>query len=111
MTQLNCTVASCRYNEDSCCCKDGIMVEGKSATTSGETCCGSFAEKTSDMVKNYTGEPKKATDVSCKAEKCVHNENCQCKASGIDVAGRNACCCSETECGTFCCGQYRVFHE
>lgn len=104
MTQLNCTVASCRYNEDSCCCKDGITVEGKSATTSGETCCGSFAEKTSDMVKNYTGEPKKATDVSCKAEKCVHNENCQCKASDIDVAGRNACCCSETECGTFCCG-------
>ena len=44
MTQLNCSVRNCNYNEDALCCRDQIKVEGSSATASNETCCGSFAE-------------------------------------------------------------------
>ncbi len=103
MTQLDCSVVNCRYNEDSCCCRSGITVGGSSATASNETCCGSFAEKTSSTASNSVGEPEKPTEVSCEAKKCVYNEDCECTASGIGVAGSNACCCGETECGTFRC--------
>ena len=40
MTQLNCSVRNCNYNEDALCCRDQIKVEGSSATASNETCCG-----------------------------------------------------------------------
>lgn len=103
MTQLSCSVASCRYNEDDCCCRNEIMVNGQSATSSQETCCESFEERTANSVSNRTGSPEKETEIGCKAKKCVHNENEQCSASGIGVSGRSACCCSETECETFQC--------
>ena len=105
MTQLNCSVRNCNYNEDALCCRDQIKVEGSSATASNETCCGSFAEKRTRSASNRVQEPDPATEVSCKAEKCIYNENEKCGASGIGVAGSNACCCGETECGTFSCKQ------
>ena len=103
MTQLDCSVRNCKYNEDNCCCKENIQVDGSSARQSNETCCGSFVEKGTTSVSNSTLEPKKPTNVDCKAEKCHYNENCKCHANRIDIQGSNACCCGETECATFCC--------
>lgn len=103
MTQLNCSVRSCHYNEDALCCRDHISVEGSSATASNETCCGSFHEKRSRTASNRLQEPNPATEVSCKAENCMYNKNEKCGALNIGVAGSNACCPGETECGTFCC--------
>lgn len=103
MTQLDCSVTNCKYNEDHCCCKDNIQVDGRTARTSNETCCGSFVERTTDAVSNSNLEPKKPTNVECKAENCNYNENCKCHANSIDIQGHNACCCGETECATFCC--------
>ena len=35
MTRLDCTVTSCLYNKERCCCKDNIEVEGSHARHSG----------------------------------------------------------------------------
>lgn len=45
MTKLDCNVVSCSYNDDNCCSRQDILVEGTQAKTSSETCCGSFAPK------------------------------------------------------------------
>ncbi len=103
MTQLVCSVKNCKYNENNCCCKENIQVAGSSARKSNETCCGSFVERGITSARNSTLEPTKATNVECKAEKCRYNENAKCHATNIDIQGKNACCCGETECATFCC--------
>lgn len=103
MTQLRCSVRSCHYNEDALCSREHITVEGSSAKSSNETCCGSFHEKSSRSASNRTKEADPATEVSCKAENCTYNKNEKCSASDIGVAGSNACCQGETECGTFYC--------
>ena len=38
MTRLDCTVNSCLYNKERCCCKDNIEVERQDARHSRETC-------------------------------------------------------------------------
>ena len=78
MTRLDCTVTSCLYNKERCCCKDNIEVTGDHARHSRDTCCISFRE-------------------------CTFNENCHCQAKHISVAGGAACDCRETECATFRC--------
>lgn len=103
MTNLDCSVRNCRYNEDNSCCKKHIEVDGLSANTTNETCCGSFVERSSDSVTNSISEYSKETAVQCKAKDCIHNESRECKAESIDISGRSACCCGETECSTFEC--------
>ena len=40
MAYLDCSVKSCTYNnEDGCCCKGDIQVEGREATEAQSTCC------------------------------------------------------------------------
>ena len=63
MTKLDCTVTNCFYNDDKCCCKGDIMVEGEEARESGSTCCGSFVEKKSSTAKNSVSQPKKDIEV------------------------------------------------
>lgn len=103
MTRLECTVTNCFYNNDKCCCKGDIMVEGKEAKTSQATCCGSFKEKKSDTASNAVNQPKKDIEVDCQACNCVHNKDRKCAADHIGIAGQNACQCQETECMTFSC--------
>ena len=46
MVYLDCSVKSCTYNnEDGCCCKGDIQVEGREATEAQSTCCGSFKDR------------------------------------------------------------------
>lgn len=40
--QIDCKAHDCAYNEDCNCTADAIQVEGGSAQTSRETCCGTF---------------------------------------------------------------------
>ena len=44
MTQLNCSVTSCLYNQDHYCSKDDITVGGSNAKRTSDTCCESFRE-------------------------------------------------------------------
>lgn len=51
MRALDCNVVNCEYNGNNRCMKDDVHVEGRNATESRETCCGSFRQK-SDCCKN-----------------------------------------------------------
>ena len=103
MTRLDCTVTSCLYNKERCCCTDNIEVTGDHARHSRDTCCISFRERTADGVRSSVDIPTKNTDVICQAVECTFNENCHCQAKHISVAGGAACDCRETECATFRC--------
>ena len=105
MTNLDCIVTNCVYNDDKCCCKGDIEVKGENAKNTAETCCGSFVEQKKDLKNYAVGEPSKQIDVSCEACKCVFNEDYKCSADHIGIAGRDACSCGETECASFRCGE------
>ena len=55
MTQLNCSVTSCLYNQDHYCSKDDITVGGSNAKRTSDTCCESFRER-NGSVCNSTGQ-------------------------------------------------------
>lgn len=102
MTKLDCNVVNCSYNGDNCCKRNDIHVEGIQAKTQSETCCGSFAPKGCGS-SNSVGEPEKDTNVLCDACDCRYNENKNCTAGHIGIAGGHADSCRETECGSFSC--------
>ena len=104
MTNLDCTVLTCVYNKDRCCCRDNIKVEGGHAKHTRDTFCDSFRERT-DSFQNAAdcGCPAKPTEVQCEVTDCTFNQQCKCHASHISVAGSNACDCKETECASFRC--------
>lgn len=103
MTKLDCTVTSCLYNKDRCCCKDNIEVEGGGARHSRDTCCASFRERSAGSVRSSVDIPVKNTEISCRAVECTFNEECRCQAKHIGIAGGAACDCKETECASFRC--------
>lgn len=102
-TYLDCYVTSCVYNGNRCCGKGDIVVEGKDARENRDTCCGSFKERKSNQPVNSTVSLTKDIEIVCEACSCRFNENKNCKAEHISVAGANACECSETECASFDC--------
>ena len=98
MTLLDCAVTGCAYNEDRCCCKGNIKVEGSEAVHQNETCCGSFVERGEKSCGcNVKEHESKKIDVACEACNCTFNENKKCSADHIGIAGGNACSCGETE--------------
>lgn len=103
MTRLDCTVDSCLFNCERCCCKDNIQVEGDKARHSRDTCCVSFRERRGDMTLSGANVPTKNTDVTCLAEECTFNKNCHCQARHIGIAGGSAITCRDTECASFRC--------
>ncbi len=101
MPRLDCSVVNCKYNEEHGCVRNNISVGGAGAKSSGETCCDSFEERRGDTFTNSFREPSLNVDIRCEAKNCVHNDACSCHADKIDVEGRNACRCEQTDCGTF----------
>ena len=71
MAYLDCSVKSCTYNnEDGCCCKGDIQVEGREATEAQSTCCGSFKDRgTNGAACNALKDVSKEIDVACEAMK------------------------------------------
>lgn len=103
MTFLDCTVTGCVYNADRCCCKGDILVEGKNAERTEETCCGSFKERGSDSSQNAVGRMSREIEVACEACGCIYNKDRECTAEHIGIVGNHACTCGETECSSFRC--------
>ena len=105
MAYLDCSVKSCTYNnEDGCCCKGDIQVEGRDATEAQSTCCGSFKDRgTNGAACNALKDVSKEIDVACEATHCRFNENEKCQADHIGISGAGACTCGETECASFEC--------
>jgi hypothetical protein len=102
MTKLDCNVVNCSYNEDNCCKRTDIRVEGSLAKTPSETSCGSFAPRGCGCA-NSAGTAEKNTQVACDACECKFNRSRECSASHIGIAGGHADSSRETECGSFSC--------
>lgn len=102
MTQLDCNVVNCFYNADNCCSRGDIQVEGESAKTPSETCCGSFTSRDCGCGNCHTTGTKDTT-VKCDACECMYNDDHACTAGHIGIAGGLADTSSKTECGSFAC--------
>ena len=100
-TYLDCYVTSCVYNANRCCSKGDIVVGGHEAKVNGETACASFKERKADQTMNAANSMSKDIAIICEATNCRFNENKNCKAEHISIAGGNASASSETECASF----------
>lgn len=100
-TYLDCYVTGCVYNANRCCGKGDIVVEGKNAMTTNETACDSFRERKCDSVSNMANSLTKDIAIVCEATNCRFNEDKNCKAEHISIAGGNASTSTETECASF----------
>lgn len=100
-TYLDCYVTSCVYNANHCCGKGDIVVGGHEAKVNGDTACSSFKERKSDSLKNSTNSLTKDIAIICEATNCRFNENKNCMAEHISIAGGNANSSTETECASF----------
>lgn len=94
MSNLGCSVRSCGNNCSGLCSLSSIDVSGGSAKSSSETSCSSYrpASGASNSVNEASASP--ATNISCKACNCKHNDNYRCSADSvtIDNYGDNAGC-------------------
>lgn len=101
MTKLDCSVTGCMHNAENCCCKNTILVEGKTAQDKCDTCCGSFDEKKGGTFRNLFKTPESRLEVECEATNCVYNTDRRCSAEHIGIAGGNATVSMQTECSSF----------
>lgn len=103
MAELKCTVESCTYNKEKLCCKGDIMVGGKHADKTEDTCCESFVQK-KEGRDSYTSSLNHASgmiSIDCEAVKCLYNSNYKCVAERVDIKGGQACDSKGTACATF----------
>jgi hypothetical protein len=89
MTALDCSVSTCGYNSDRCCCRSQIDVKGTKADHNDDTCCGSF-RKESDEFQNSVRTPNENLSISCEAANCIYNDAKICNAEHIDISGTSA---------------------
>ena len=87
MTKLDCSVTGCMHNAENCCCKNTILVEGKTAQDKCDTCCGSFDEKKGGTFRNLFKTPENRLEVECEATNCVYNTDRRCSAEHIVRTG------------------------
>ncbi len=103
MPVLSCSARTCVYNKGNLCSKGDILVEGAGARTADQTCCSSFKERTTAGMDNSCGSASSQVRVACQACDCTYNGERNCNAPEIHISGSHACCCTETECGSFRC--------
>lgn len=103
MAELKCGAVNCTYNEDHYCCKGDIMVGGKHAACTEDTCCESFTQRKegNDVYTSSLSHPSKTISIDCEAVKCIYNSNYKCVAKHVDIAGCGADTSRETACATF----------
>ena len=101
MTRLDCTVTTCIHNAEKCCCKSGILVEGRNATNRSDTCCGSFEERRGSAFRNLFKTPESKLHVECDVVECLYNDDQKCRAEKITITGDGARAVGQTECSSF----------
>lgn len=101
MAELKCGVETCTYNKDKYCCKGDIMVGGRQAQQSQDTCCESFRGMGGERFTSALEHPSKTISIDCEAEKCVYNSNYKCYAENVKIGGSHAGDSKETVCETF----------
>ena len=102
MSNLHCQVKNCGNNSQGLCSLNKIKIEGPGAAVSSQTCCFSFSENkgAQNSISSYASPE---TNIECKAQNCVHNNNSKCSANSITVnsISHNPSVLSETECSSF----------
>ena len=102
MAELKCGATECTYNKEQLCSKGDIMVGGKHADKSDDTCCESFRVKRGeDSYTSSLSHAGKIISIDCEAQNCVYNSNYKCHAEHVDIKGCGADNCKETTCATF----------
>ena len=116
LSQLSCNAANCVNNVGGLCTARVIHVAGKQASSSPETDCNTFGERTlGNAVKNIANmniggeiiqafnseEIKMSPEIVCDAVKCIHNSHRNCKASNVQIFGPEAMSNLNTQCETF----------
>ena len=103
MAELKCTVESCTYNKEKLCSKGDIMVGGKHADKTDDTCCESFQLKQAgrDSYTSSLDHASRIISIDCEAVKCLYNSNYKCVAEHVAIKGGAAGESRETACATF----------
>lgn len=109
MTNLNCTVTSCAYNDRHLCNRHGIRIEAGMAKGESSTCCVSYqSQNTMPEITTMTNlnvsqeKPELSTEVSCAAQSCVFNSGGSCAAEEITVVGqKHTSHCTQTSCKSY----------
>ncbi len=101
MAILQCGAVTCTYNKENYCCKGDILVGGKQADRSKDTCCESFREGKGDRFVSSLEHPSKTISIDCEAAKCIYNSNYKCFAEKVKISGSQASNSKETLCETF----------
>jgi len=103
MAELKCGACNCTYNQDRYCCKGDIMVAGRHADTTEDTCCDSFARRREekDVYTSSLEHKSRIISIDCEAVKCAYNSNYKCIATHVDIVGRGANDSKATACDTF----------
>ena len=105
MTNLYCNAENCVHNEAQRCRLQKIHVCGDDCACAEETCCDSFSDVqdrgVTSVVTESQREAETETDIVCSAFSCVHNENGDCHARKVDIAGHGAMDSKETCCRSF----------
>ncbi|WP_042275455.1 DUF1540 domain-containing protein [[Clostridium] dakarense] len=94
-SNLNCSATSCAYNNGGGCFAGGINVDGRQATTTGNTTCASYIDKASAGFTNSSNayDSVGTRDIRCKATNCKYNVDEACKAEQVHINNdKNASC-------------------
>lgn len=87
MPKIRCQQHECKYNNKSYCIKEGIYVRD-------DAFCESF--KKGHLDYSYAFEFASFEDdekgIRCLAKNCLHNKECQCRASCICVSSIDTIC-------------------
>lgn len=101
MTMLKCKADTCIHNRECLCSRGDIMVGGKFASESKDTCCESFHEKKGEAFTSSMCHPSPTIMIDCEAINCRYNTNYKCTAKKVDISGAGATGSRETACVTF----------
>lgn len=93
-TNLSCSATNCVYNTSRECYAGGIRVDGRQATTTSNTNCSTFKDKTICGFTNSASDCDcvRISNIDCKAHNCKYNENESCKAPSIKINADDASC-------------------
>ena len=91
---LNCSATNCAHNNGGNCYAGGINVAGSSATTTSNTCCSSFVDKSNAGFTNCGDGCKctKTNNISCQAGNCKYNSLGACTANSVQINAQSASC-------------------
>lgn len=92
---LDCSATSCVYNDGGGCFAGGIDVDGRQATTTGNTTCATYQDKDSAGFTNSNSAPDSVgtRDIHCKATNCKYNVDEACKADKVHINNDSSASC------------------